>query len=174
MLSRLFSSVKAASDADWEMLYTQELPRVYNFFRYRVGDGPTAEDLTSATFEKAWQARGRYRRDLAAFSTWLFAIARNTATDYFRRRRLEVSLDDLRNLPVGDSPEDIASRGDELSRLTVLLAELPERDRELLALKYGAAMTNRDIARLTGLSESNVGTSLYRIVHALRARWDTA
>ena len=47
---------------------------------------------------------------------------------------------------------------------------LPDRDRELLALKYGAGMTNRAIARLTGLSESNVGTIVHRAVQALRRR----
>ncbi|HKC11419.1 MAG TPA: sigma factor-like helix-turn-helix DNA-binding protein, partial [Vicinamibacteria bacterium] len=53
-----------------------------------------------------------------------------------------------------------------------LLDELPERNRGLLALKYGAGATNRAIARLTGLSESNVGTILHRVVTALRSRWE--
>src|SRR5258705_1888943 len=66
-------------DADWESLYAEQLPRVYNFFRYRVGHGAVAEDLTSLTFEKAWQARDRYRRHLACFSTWLIGIARHVA-----------------------------------------------------------------------------------------------
>ena len=56
-------------------------------------------------------------------------------------------------------------------RLSALLADLPERDRELLALKYGAGATNRAIAKLTGLGESNVGTILHRVVAALRTRW---
>ena len=56
----------SVSEADFEELYRAELPRVYNYFRYRVGDGPAAEDLTSQTFEKAWRSRWRYRRDLAS------------------------------------------------------------------------------------------------------------
>jgi RNA polymerase sigma-70 factor (ECF subfamily) len=52
------------------------------------------------------------------------------------------------------------------------LAQLPAADRELIALKYGAGLTNRDIAHLTNLSESNVGTRLYRIVRKLRDEWD--
>jgi RNA polymerase sigma-70 factor, ECF subfamily len=51
------------------------------------------------------------------------------------------------------------------------MARLPERERELLALKFGAGATNRDIARVTGLSESNVGTILHRTVQALRSQW---
>ena len=66
-MSRLWTWVVPAREEDWDALYAAEMPRVYNFFRYRVGDGPVAEDLTSATFEKAWRARDRYRRDLASF-----------------------------------------------------------------------------------------------------------
>nr|HNH84167.1 RNA polymerase sigma factor [Acidobacteriota bacterium] len=79
-----------AQEADWEALYKEELPRIFNFFRYRVGDASLAEDLTSTTFEKAWQHRDRYRRDLAGFSTWLFTIARNVASDHFRRHTVQV------------------------------------------------------------------------------------
>ena len=76
-----------ATEADFEAVYRRELPRVYNFFRYRLGDDQLAEDLTSETFEKAWRNRQRYRRDLAAFSTWLFTIARRVAVDQYHRRR---------------------------------------------------------------------------------------
>jgi RNA polymerase sigma-70 factor (ECF subfamily) len=53
----------------------------------------------------------------------------------------------------------------------VLVAKLPERERELLSLKYGAGATNRTIAELMNMSESNVGTILHRTVQELRARW---
>ncbi len=46
-----------------------------------------------------------------------------------------------------------------------------QRERELLAFKYGAELTNREIARVTKLSESNVGTILHRAVATLRSRW---
>ena len=70
----------------WEVLYRQLLPRIYNFFRYRVGNNQVAEDLTATTFEKAWCKRHRYGHDLGAFSTWIYTIARNVATDYYRRQ----------------------------------------------------------------------------------------
>ncbi len=70
------------------------------------------------------------------------------------------------------TPETEAVRRDEQRRLEALLAGLPPRERELIALKYGAGATNRAIATLTGLSESNVGTILHRTVGTLRAAWD--
>jgi RNA polymerase sigma-70 factor (ECF subfamily) len=162
---------RPADEADWDALYAEQLPRVYNFFRYRVGDGPEAEDLTSVTFEKAWRARHRYRRDLAAFSTWLLTIARNVAIDHYRRTRVHVPLEEAEWVSAGASPEDLAAKRSDGERLSRLLERLPAQKRELLALKYGAGMTNRAIARLTGLSESNVGTLLHRTIQELRADW---
>jgi RNA polymerase sigma-70 factor (ECF subfamily) len=166
------SAQATAAPIDWEALYARELPRVYNFFRYRVGDGAVAEDLTAATFEKAWRARDRYRHDLGAFSTWLFTIARRVAVDYFRRRRPEVGLEAVQSQAAELSPEAAVQRRRDFARLAVLLAALPARERELVALKYGADLTNREVARLTGLSESNVGTLLHRTVHKLRRAWE--
>lgn len=161
----------SATEADWEALYRQELPRIYNFFRYRVGNSAVAEDLTSLTFEKAWGARHRYRRDLAAFSTWLFTIARNVATDHFRRSHHEVPLEEISRHAGTHDPEAEVLRRAENERLAILLAELPERERDLLSLKYGAGLTNRAIAQVTGLSESNIGTILHRTIGKLREQW---
>jgi RNA polymerase sigma-70 factor (ECF subfamily) len=167
----ILSFAVSATEADWEQLYADALPRVYNFFRYRVGDDRLAEDLTSATFEKAWRGRARYRRDLAAFSTWLFSIARNVAIDYYRQRRTELSLDDIPLQADERTPDRTVEQRDEVAQLVRLLNALPERERELVALKYGANCTNRNIANLTGLSESNVGTILHRVVRRLREQW---
>ncbi|HEY1014594.1 MAG TPA: sigma-70 family RNA polymerase sigma factor [Herpetosiphonaceae bacterium] len=166
----------AAAEADFEALYRTELPRIYNFFRFRVGDGPLAEDLTSATFEKAWRHRQRYQRDLSAFSTWLFTIARRVAVDHYRSRRPDVSLEDRAALaPAGGalpSPEAWVERQDEFDRLSALLAGLSERDREVVSLRYGAGLTNRRIAEISGLSESNVGVILHRTLLKLRSAWE--
>jgi len=170
ILSRLLPWA-AATEADWEAVFAEQLPRVHNFFRYRVGDGPDAEDLTSETFERAWRARHRYRRDLAAFTTWLFTIARNLAIDHYRGRRAQLGLEAAAHLPGGRTPEEIAVERSDFDRLSGLLDRLPERERELIGLKYGAGLTNRTIARLNGLSESNVGTILHRTVETLRAGW---
>ena len=156
---------------DWDAVYREEMPHVFNYFRYRGFDRATAEDLTSATFEKAWRARERYRRDRASVATWLLAIARNTAVDHLRRSRREVPIEDAA-LRDEATPEAAALHSADIERLRALVGALPERERELVALKYGAGATNRAIATLTGLGESNVGTILHRTIGTLRARWD--
>lgn len=165
-------ALEPAREADWDALYADQLPRVYNYFRYRVGDGAVAEDLTSLTFEKAWVARNRYRRDLAAFSTWLMSIARNVAIDHYRRRRDHAPLEAAGHVAGGDDPHEQVERREAFERLSRLLNELSDRDRDLVALKYGAELTNRAIAKQLKLTETNVGTLLHRAVTKLRAGWD--
>ena len=161
-----------AAEPDWEQVYAEQLPRVFNFFRYRIGDTADAEDLTARTFEKAWQSRHRYRQDVAGFATWLLTIARNVAIDHVRARRLLVPLEAAAAVPTDTgSPEEQVLRQSNAERLERLLTRLTPRERELIAFKYGAEMTNRAIARATGLSESNVGTILHRAVETLRAQW---
>jgi RNA polymerase sigma-70 factor (ECF subfamily) len=161
----------STAQPDWEAVYTEQLPRIYNFLRYRLGNEALAQDLTSRTFEKAWKDRHRYRRDLAGFSTWLLRIARNAAIDHYRTFHDHLPLDEAAEAPAEGTPEEEAVIRSNFERLSLLISGLTERERELLALKYGAGATNRAIADITGLSESNVGNILHRAVQALRAQW---
>ena len=98
-----------AAEPDWEHVYAEQLPRVLNFFRYRLGDTADVEDLTARTFEKAWRARDRYRRDVAGFATWLLTIARNVAIDHLRARQRHEPLDVAAAVPSLDAHARAAS-----------------------------------------------------------------
>ncbi len=163
---------ESVGELDWDALYADQAPRVYNYFRFRLGSGRAdVEDLTSRTFEKAWRSRGSYQRDLAGFATWLFKIARNVALDHLQSRREHLPIDAATDVADEHTPERAAERDSDLAQLARLTASLPDRERELIALKYGAELNNRLIARLVGIGESNVGTILHRTVQSLRARW---
>lgn len=164
---------RSSKEVDWEAAYRDQLPRVYNYLRFRLGSDVDAEEVTSRTFEKAWRSRSLYRQDLAAFSTWLFTIAQNLVIDHLRAHRPLLPLDAALEVVSADSPHDEAERDSNLARLAVLIERLAQRDREIVALKYGADLSNREIARLTGLSESNVGTLLHRAVRELRSGWES-
>jgi len=162
----------AETDIDWEAEYQRSLPKVYRYFSFWVGDRSTAEDLTSATFEKAWSSRRHFNSDRGSVISWLLGIARNVKADHFRNRRRAGILDEAETLPTTGSVEDSVQLNSDFDRMGQLLRKLSERDRELVALKYGAALTNRRIAEMTGLTESNVGTILHRVVRRLRAQWE--
>ena len=105
-----FLSQSATAAPDWDAVYAEQLPKVYNFFRYRLRDDAVAEDLTATTFEKAWRSRDSYRRDLAGFATWLLAIARNVATDHLRGRRVHAPLEDAEEVRASGTPEEDNAR----------------------------------------------------------------
>jgi RNA polymerase sigma-70 factor, ECF subfamily len=159
---------------DWEALYWELMPRIFNFFRYRLGDDEISQDLTSTTFTKAWKARHQYRYDLGAFEAWLFTIARNVANDFLRQsqRRKEVPLEDIWGLSSEITVEGEAQKRREFALLHALLKTLRSHEQELIALKYGANMSNRAIASALGMTESNVGTILHRVVLKLRKHWE--
>jgi RNA polymerase sigma-70 factor, ECF subfamily len=159
------------NDLDWDAIYADQAHRVYNYFRFRMGTEADVAELTSRTFERAWRSRARYRRDLAGFATWLFTIAKNVGVDYLHDRRSHLPIETALTVAAEGTPEKDAERRSDLSRLALLTQHLSDRERELIALKYGAELTNRLIARLTGLSESNVGSILHRVVRSLREKW---
>jgi RNA polymerase sigma-70 factor (ECF subfamily) len=137
-------------------------------------ENTVAEDLTSITFEKAWRKRETYRSERAAFSTWLLRIARNTAIDFFRTQPRDLGLEAADKIQGNPSPEETLLESEQTSRLRQLLAALPQRERELIALKYGADLNNRTIVQVTGLSETNVGTILHRAILVLRKQWEAS
>jgi RNA polymerase sigma-70 factor, ECF subfamily len=81
-------------------------------------------------------------------------------------------LQDNENLPSALDVERSFQEQQDKALLQRLLLELPERDHDLVALKYGAGLSNREISSVTGLSESNVGSILHRTVAILRRKWD--
>lgn len=159
-------------DLDWNEVYEETLPRIFHFFCYKVGDPEIAEELTAITFEKAWLSRNNYRKDLAHVFGWLLGIARHVAGDFFRKPIREVSFDNVPEISYYVAMDEDLQHQWEFKRISILLYQLSSREKELIALKYGAELTNREIAKLTGLSESNVGTILCRAVSRLRAEWE--
>ena len=153
-------------------LCEQYLSRVFQYVNYRVGDRTAAEDLTSDIFSKALTNFAKYDSGKAAFSTWIFSIARNTVIDYYRGRSKEQKLQkrevESKSMVVSISPEEEASRSEETRKLHDCLSLLHPNEQELISLKFSGEMTNREISRITGLSESNVGTIICRAVRKLR------
>jgi RNA polymerase sigma factor (sigma-70 family) len=162
---------------DFGKVYDRYFARVYNYVRYRVREPDAADDVTARVFERVLDKFSSFRPERGPFETWLFSIVRNAVTDHFRLRALRswLSLDDIRERPSGERPVDAALAADETRReLLDAVAGLGERERDIIGLKFGGGMTNRAIADLTGLGESNVGVILYRAVQKLQARLGTA
>ena len=163
---------KHAVATDWNALYADHIGRIFNFFRYRTGDEQVAQDLTATTFEKAWKRRKQFRGKPEAFISWLYSIARNVANDYYRNRPKLVALDDIVTFTSGAEVADTVAQKIEFSQLVQHIQQLSARERDLITLKYGANLNNRQIAQQLSLSESNVGSILHRTIRKLRQQME--
>lgn len=156
-------------ESAFDELYEQYYARVYAYLRFRVGSTEVAEDLVSQVFERALTHLADLQ-STAAVGAWLFRIARNCATDHFRRLRPAASLDMLVDSchPRECSPEEVIVAQEERARLLVQLERLPEREREVIGLKFVACLQNREIARVLNMPEGTVGSVLHRTLARLR------
>jgi RNA polymerase sigma-70 factor (ECF subfamily) len=83
-----------------------------------------------------------------------------------------VALSPYEQTAAEEDVENSVLQGQDKERLRMAILALPEREQDLIAMKYGADLTNREIAKITGLSETNVGSILHRTVNKLREKWD--
>jgi len=151
-------------------IYDEHVWRVYGYLAYRLRSREDAEDLTQATFERALKALSSYDERRAGVGTWLIAIATNLLIDHHRRQasRPATATDPMILAMHDASVEDAAALGLDPD-LAGALMTLSDRERELLALRYGADLTGLEIAELTGLSLANVQQILSRSLRKLRA-----
>jgi len=155
----------------FEEMYDTLMPKVYRYVSYRTGNVSIAEDITAEVFEKALKHFDSYRSEKASQATWLMTITRNTITDHFRKEsRIQVVREEDAPEEASREPEvhEQVEHTEEARYLKLCLAELPQLDQDIISLKFGAGMNNREIARTLKVSESNVGTRLYRAVKRLR------
>ena len=118
--------------------------RVYSYVAYRIGDGPDAEDLTNETFVRALRYRDTFDAAKGAPISWLIGIARRCVDESFSHAR--PSSDPPDREAAGDLEADVVQR----LTLRAAVSRLGERDRELIALRYGADLSARQIARAPG------------------------
>jgi RNA polymerase sigma-70 factor, ECF subfamily len=153
-------------------LYLRYAPRVFSYLCTRTNSVDDAADLTQQVFANALAGIGRYRESAVPFSAWLFRIARNAATDLNRRRRPTLPLEAARGLIDPADPAHAAIVADDIRELKALVAQLPDSEREMLALRFAAGLTSREIGALVGRSESAVKKRLWRILQMLKEKHD--
>ena len=137
--------------------------RVYAYVAYRIGNGPDAEDVTSDVFERALRYRESYDARRGNAAAWLIGIARNCIQDFHRQRTVSDS-------DVPDDADSVDIEGETVRRLMLsrALARLGELERDLVALRFGADLTARQIADVLGMQTNAVEVALHRALGRLR------
>jgi RNA polymerase sigma-70 factor (ECF subfamily) len=176
--------VEAAPDAAaLGKIYDTHLPRIYEFFARRIEDRSIAEELTTATFERAFGAAGRDGAP-GSVAGFLYRVAASAVVDHARRRR--------KPIPKGVRARDHDKPGDreaaealaneaatrsygaaiERSRLRQAFTRLPDEDRNLIVLRYFDGLEIDEICAITGASRQSLAIDLHRALRALRAATD--
>ena len=153
--------------------------RLVRYLLYLIGRREYAEDLAQETWVRVLQ-RGSQYNGRQRFDPWLFAIARNLAIDYLRKKRKAVQTDSLPNdpdamllLPSSDpSPFEAAARSEDAMRLAGRLQILPPLYREALLLRFQEDMSLPEIAQVVGAPVTTVSSRIYRGLATLRSAFE--
>jgi RNA polymerase sigma-70 factor (ECF subfamily) len=158
------------NDDAYRTLVARHLPSVYSFCMHYMGNSEDAQDAAQESFVKAWRNLGRFDTS-KSFRTWVFSIAKNTATDLMRKRKSVVfskfdtgedsnvltdTLADTEPLP-----DEVFSEAANAETVRAALRELKPRDQTILLLRYNEEQSFEDIARILKMSPNTV-RSLHR------------
>lgn len=171
---------KGLTQAAFTEIYDSYFPRLFNYVSYRVSSQPEVEDFVALIFERILTKYHTFDPSKGSLDNWVFSIARNALSNHWRglRRHPQTSLDQTNEqveiFEADDTyvPSEYYLRNEELERLRTYLKRLNHRERDLVALRYGAGLNQRRIGEILGMKESNVAVALGRVVKKLRQWFD--
>lgn len=159
--------------AQFAVLYDRYVQRVFRFLLARTGDVVEAEDLTSQTFLTAMQKLPSYRSN-GHFLAWLLSIARNKQVDVFRKNQRRDTVELSENLV--ETHQDVVNDlilKERRHMLKQILADLPEEDNELLALRLPAQMSFAEMGTYLHKNTESVKKAYYRLLERIKNRMES-
>ena len=149
-------------------VYAQELAPVWRYVRARVPAHADAEDLTSEVFVRAVRSWHRYDARRASVRTWLLGIAHHVVTDWWRRHGREVPSERIELAGSSPSAEQAAIEEADREELRAHLGRLTDKERDAVALRFGAGLKAAEAGAVLGVSETALRMLVYRAVSKLR------
>jgi RNA polymerase sigma-70 factor (ECF subfamily) len=153
-------------------LYERYFARIYGYCLRRVENAEAAEDLTSLIFTRA--LTGLYEYKGGSVPAWLFRIAHNAVANHYRSRREHISLErsEIDLLDDSEAPTESIEQAEQQQAIRRLVAALPDREQELLALKLDGELTAEEIGVVLGKKPGAVRVELHRIIKRLRTQYE--
>ncbi len=159
-------------DADaMGFLYQRYVGAIYRYLSVRLGDAQVAEDLTEDVFLRSFQTLGAYRERGWPYSAFLYRVAKNMLTDYYRQRRPEVTL--LASKPATDSArplDDFMIQSEQMDALRQAMDEIPPNYREVVILRVILALPTDVVARWMDMTEGATRVLLHRALESIRRK----
>ena len=165
--------MSSRQDISFERLFDEHAADLLNFLTFRTGDRAAAEDLVSDSFERVLKSRKRYDRRKGTEKAWLYTIAMNCLRDQQRRHSAEERAYRRHQTGRAATTDDALNAFEDRELVMRSLKTLSDEERESIALRFGANLTNPEIAELTGESLTTVEGRVYRALRKLRTELGT-
>jgi RNA polymerase sigma-70 factor (ECF subfamily) len=150
-------------------IYEQNSPGIYRYAARLLGDANLAEDCVSETFSRflaAIQKGGGPRENVKAY---LYRVARNWVTDYYRRRPLpELGIEDYEPIEPGSNPASKVADMMERDRVREAILRLPAEQQQIIQLRFLENWSHEEIAQVLGKSADATRSMQYRALGSLR------
>lgn len=161
---------------DFADVYREQLVSVWRYVRSRIRDHHEAQDVTSEVFARAWRSWGGYDPGRGDVAPWLLRIAQRTVVDWNRKhdsrgavQAFDLDLiEDVQTSP-SDLPETILLAKEVLADVSQALGQLSERERDGIALRFGAGLKMADVGRVLGLSTGATKMMVARALNKVAA-----
>lgn len=155
------------SQNDFADIYEIHYEKVLGFVKKRVGSDVVAEDLASEIFEKVFKSIADFKWQGITVTAWIFKVARNHIIDFYRKNEKykgDKSLEEIVDFIESKVPSvDIEAEADEEEKeLYNAIMGLDEEGQYLVYYKFFEELSNKEIAQLLDLTETNIGTKLHR------------
>ena len=157
---------------NFEQVYNAYFKRIYSYIRARITSEAQADDIACEFWQKVFEKQSSFDESKGNIEQWLFTIARNQVNSHFRLYYIKnfFSMTDKEEVfsSKEKQPLDKLDEEEDLKQLNAALEALNQKERDLISLKFFSSLNNREIAKITSLSESNVGTIINRAINKIK------
>ena len=164
----LLRQIKNGDEQAFTLFYNSYKDKIYRFIYFKVSSEEKADDLVNDTFIKVFHYLRDGRDDIENFQAFLYKTARNLVIDFYRTRKEEVSLEDVKEV---DSDIDISREVDneiKVENINKYLSALKPEYIKVVKLHFFDELSFKEISEITGDSEGSVRVRAHRGMRQLK------
>ncbi len=166
--SELLEAYRRGDATAFAELYERYVQKIYNFLYFKTHHRETAEDLTSQTFMKAFEATSQFNAERGTFSAWIHGIARNGVVDHYRSQKSTEPIEDAWDLSSKDNPLLDADASLRLEQIRSVLGVLSADQRDVILLRLWNGYSFAEVADALGKTEAACKMSYKRGLDLVR------
>ncbi len=156
----------------YESWYSADMPGLFGYLLYQTQDRDLAQELTASTCLRALERLDQFDPNRGKLKDWMFGIAGNQLREHLRserRRSAPITLSDAVECLVTDKGLELDyDQRETLLEVLSHVESLGEREREIIALRYGAGLSNAEIAPMLEITSNHVAVLLGRAIATLK------